>query len=139
MPARDKFHFECKAALEKDGWTITHDPYRLKVESKRTYPIDLGAEKIIAAEKGTEKIAVEIKSFLQDSLANAFHEASGQYLGYFLGLAQQEPDRILYLALPKEEYAALEEIALAQMVIDHINIRFIVFDTLTSTIVTWKK
>lgn len=25
MPTRDKFHQECRVALEKDGWTITHD------------------------------------------------------------------------------------------------------------------
>ena len=139
MAARDKYHYECKIALEKDGWTITHDPYPLKVESKRTYPIDLGAEKIIAAEKGLEKIAVEIKSFLADSLAHAFHEASGQYIAYFLGLEKQEPDRILYLAVPAEEFKELEQITLVQMVAKHLNIRFIVFDPIQSIIVSWKK
>jgi hypothetical protein len=139
MAAKDKYHYECRLALEKDGWLITHDPYNLKVEKKRNYPIDLGAEKIIAAEKDSEKIAVEIKSFLDDSLAHAFHEASGQYLAYLLGLAQQEPDRVLYLAVPEEEFAALEQIALVQMVVEHINIRFIVFNPITKTIVLWKK
>lgn len=98
----------------------------------------MGAEKVIAAEKGTEKIAVEIKSFLQDSLANAFHEAAGQYIGYFLGLSQQEPNRVLYLALPEQEYIALEEVVLAQMVIEHLNIRLIVFNVETQNIVKWK-
>jgi XisH protein len=78
MPARDKYHFEFCNALLKEGWIITHDPYPLKIESKRTYPIDLGAERLLAAEKDKEKIAIEIKSFLQDSMASAFHEAAGQ-------------------------------------------------------------
>jgi hypothetical protein len=139
MAARDKYHYECKIALEKEGWIITHDPYNLRVEGTRNYPIDLGAEKIIAAEKGNQKIAVEIKSFLQDSLTHAFHEASGQYLAYFLGLTRQDPERELYLAVPEEEYKELEQIPLVQMVVAHINIRFIVFNPALSTIVLWKK
>jgi XisH protein len=139
MPARDKYHYECRVALEAEGWLITHDPYTLRVEGKRTYPIDLGAEKIIAAEKGNEKIAVEIKSFLEDSLAHAFHEASGQYLAYFLGLSRQDPDRILYLAVPEEEFKELEQIPLVQMVVQHIGIRFIVFNPFFKKIVLWKK
>jgi hypothetical protein len=30
MPARDLYHTSIKKALIKDGWTITHDPLRLK-------------------------------------------------------------------------------------------------------------
>ncbi len=30
MPARDLYHTALKNALIKDGWTITHDPLRLK-------------------------------------------------------------------------------------------------------------
>lgn len=139
MAARDKYHYEFREALEKEGWKITHDPYNLKVDGKRNYPIDLGAEKILAAEKGSEKIAVEIKSLLQDSLAHGFHEAAGQYVGYFLGLAQQEPERVLFLAVPAEEYSELEQMALVQMVVEHLNIRFIIFDPFKKVILSWKK
>lgn len=58
MAAKDIFHHLVKTALEKDGWTITHDPYRLSLLGKEMQ-IDLGAEKIlIAAEKDVAKIAV---------------------------------------------------------------------------------
>jgi hypothetical protein len=41
--------------LEKEGWHITHDPYKILLGKRRGY-IDLGAEKaIIAAEKDNEK------------------------------------------------------------------------------------
>ena len=30
MPAKDIYHDNCKQALIKDGWTITHDPYLLR-------------------------------------------------------------------------------------------------------------
>jgi hypothetical protein len=62
MPAQDIYHDNVKNALIKDGWTITHDPYTLTFGQKDVF-VDLGAERIIAAAKGSEKIAVEIKSF----------------------------------------------------------------------------
>jgi hypothetical protein len=64
MSAKDLYHETVKTALIKDGWTITDDhPLSLKIGNRNT-AIDLGAEKIIAAERGTEKIAVEVKSFI---------------------------------------------------------------------------
>jgi len=61
MPARDIYHDHVKAALVKDGWTITDDPLKLSFGRKNIY-VDLGAERLIAAAKGGQKIAVEIKS-----------------------------------------------------------------------------
>jgi XisH protein len=34
MAAQDIYHEHVKNALEKDGWTITHDPLKLKWEKK---------------------------------------------------------------------------------------------------------
>ncbi len=31
MAARDLFHDSVKHALEREGWTITHDPFSLQV------------------------------------------------------------------------------------------------------------
>lgn len=62
MPARDALHDAVRHALERDGWTITHDPLRLSVRRRNLY-VDLGAERLLAAEKGRQKIAVEIKTF----------------------------------------------------------------------------
>jgi endonuclease IV len=57
--AKDIYHQIVKEALEKDGWLITHDPYLLNRNSKsKPYEIDLGAEKILIAERGVEHIAV---------------------------------------------------------------------------------
>ena len=63
MSAKDKVHQQFVSALKKDGWTITHDPFRV-LWKKRTLQVDLGAERLLAAEKGSDKIAVEIKSFI---------------------------------------------------------------------------
>jgi hypothetical protein len=66
MPAKDKYHESLRRALEKDGWTVTDDPFRL-VWGKRDFYVDFGAERIVAAEKAGRRIAVEVKSFLSSS------------------------------------------------------------------------
>ena len=73
--ARDKYHNEVRDALEKEGWIITHDPYKIMVGRRRGY-IDLGAE-IIGAEKDNQLIAVEIKSFIGVSDLDQFEDALG--------------------------------------------------------------
>jgi hypothetical protein len=62
MPARDIYHDQVKNALIKDGWTITHDPFVLKWGWKDLF-VDVGAERLLTAEKGAQTIAVEVKSF----------------------------------------------------------------------------
>ena len=47
---RDKLHFCLRHTLEKDNWIITDDPLTLVLE-ETLLKADLGAEKILAAEK----------------------------------------------------------------------------------------
>jgi hypothetical protein len=103
MPKRDLFHDAVKKALIKEGWTITDDPLTFKVDGINI-SIDLGAEKILGAEKEGKKIAVEIKSFINPSPMTDFHTALGQFLNYKLFLSQEEPERMLFLAVPIDTY-----------------------------------
>jgi XisH protein len=59
--ARDLYHQLVRDALEKQGWVITHDPFYLDLDNRARIEIDLGAEKLICAEKGTKKIVVKSK------------------------------------------------------------------------------
>ena len=99
MPAKDRYHNAVKQALIKDGWTITHDPYTPTVGQKDVF-VDLGAERPIAAEKGGEKIAVEVKSFVSPSDIRDLENTAGQYAFYRSLLARYEPERHLFLAVP---------------------------------------
>ena len=63
------------------GWTITHDPLVLKVGTKDLF-VDLGAERLLAAEKEGQKIAVEVKSFSGASDVNNLERALGQFILY---------------------------------------------------------
>lgn len=59
--ARDKYHELVRKSLEDEGWLITDDPLYVNTQ-KRQVKIDLAAERLIGAEKGDQKIAVEIKA-----------------------------------------------------------------------------
>ena len=74
MPAKDIHHDTVKAALIKDGWSITDDPLILKIGTRNVL-VDLGAEKLIAAERGATKIAVEVKTFISPSPINDLEKA----------------------------------------------------------------
>lgn len=60
MPAKDIYHDTVKRALQNDQWIITHDPFPLQIGKKRL-SADLGAERLISAERGLQKIVVEVK------------------------------------------------------------------------------
>jgi hypothetical protein len=101
MPAKDTYHDAVRAALIRDGWTITHDPYTILFGLDNLYA-DLGAEKTLGAERGDEKIAVEIKSFLGTSGLRDFELALGQFLFYRTLIDRTEPERTLFLAVPAD-------------------------------------
>jgi hypothetical protein len=136
MPAQDRFHQAVVHALQKDGWTITHDPLTLRIGSD-SVQIDLGAERLIAAERGTEKIAVEIKTFDGASDTYAFHGALGQYLVYIVALRKVEPERVLYLAIPEDARLRLEDSELSSEVLATYTPRLVGYDPEQETIVTW--
>jgi hypothetical protein len=136
MPARDAFHDAVRHALEKDGWTITHDPFPIRAEFGQMY-IDLGAEKVLAAERAGQKIAVEIKSFVQGSPVSEFHTALGQFINYRTILADQEPDRGLYLAIPLDTYNSFFLLTTVQAILKENRLKLIVYNSRQETISQW--
>lgn len=138
MPARGFYHDAVRTALEADGWTITHDPYIIPVGLGRVF-VDLGAERVLAASRGAERIAVEIKSFLGRSAIADLEQALGQYLLYRPLLSRQEPDRTLFLAVPLLALAeALGSVA-GQIAVETYEVRFVVVDTDNRRIDRWRR
>ena len=99
--------------------------------------MDLGAEKIIAAEKGNEKITIEIKSFLNPSAITDFYFALGQFLSYRLALAGYEPERVLYLAVPLDTYQTFFQLEFTQTAIEQYQMLLIVYNPVDEVIVQW--
>lgn len=138
MAAKDAYHEAVKEALKKEQWIITHDPLYLTVGGIEMY-IDLGAEPLIAAEKDDQKIAVEVKSFLQPSTISEFHTAVGQFLNYRRALRANEPDRRLYLAIPLEIYKTFFALPFIQAGVEEYQMLLIVYDAEEEIIALWQK
>ncbi|MDB9467996.1 XisH family protein [Dolichospermum circinale] len=137
MPAKDAFHNIVKTALEKEGWFISHDPYPLQAGTLELY-IDLGAEKVIAAEKEGRKIAIEIKSFLNPSKITELYAALGQFIIYRLALQEQEPERTLYLAVPITVYNEFFILPFIQAVIKMNQLYLVVYNFEKEVIAEWQ-
>jgi hypothetical protein len=137
MPARDIYHDTVKFALIKDGWTITDDPLSLKIGA-RNVSIDLGAEKLIAAERGTERIAVEVKSFIGPSPIGDLEKAWGQYFLYARTLQKRDPDRRLYLAVNRNVFETLFNEEAGELLLEEPGFNLLVFDNKTEEILQWK-
>jgi len=135
--AKDVFHDVVRKGLEKENWVITDDPLEIEVGGVEMY-IDLGAEQLLAAQRSGEKIAVEIKSFIAPSNISAFHTAVGQFFNYRVALEVQEPERVLYLAVPLGVYRDFFQKQFIQLVIQRSQLKIIVYDPASEVIVEWK-
>jgi hypothetical protein len=134
--AKDKYHNIVKQALEKEGWLITADPFTFTF-GQVNFQVDLGAERIIAAEKDNKKIAVEIKSFLNSSAITDFYNALGQFLSYRLALQEIEPSRILYLAIPLDTYETFFQLPFTQFALSQYKVKLIIYNLDTEEINQW--
>ena len=136
--ARDLFHNTVKDALIQEGWQITHDPFPVNYGDVQMQ-IDLGAERIIAATKDQETIAVEVKSFINPSAISEFHTAVGQYLNYRRALRSQEPLRILYLAVPSQTYEEFFRLRFIEEGVREYQISLVIYDIEDRRILQWIK
>jgi XisH protein len=133
---KDRFHGIVRAALEKEGWTITADPYEINIDDV-DFEIDLAAETLLAAILGNRKIAVKVKSFLSPSNVSEFHTALGQFLNYRDALAAVEPDRHLYLAVRVPIYESFFQRRFIMAAVQRYKLRLIVYDTQQEVIALW--
>jgi hypothetical protein len=136
MARNDIYYSTVKKALDKDDWQITHDPFRLRIGKKRL-AMDLGAERLISAEKGTRKIIIEIKSFLGRSDVKDLQQALGQYVMYNQVLREQNIGRELYLAVPHRTDQTIFQSELGVILLQNQLIRLLVFDEFQEVIVEW--
>ena len=137
MPAANIYHDVVVLALEADGWLVTDDPLTLTYGGRNLY-VDLGAEQFtIGAERAGRRIAVEVQSFLGPSVIQDFQQALGQYEMYRTVLAETDPDRPLYLALPQRVREGLLAEQLGTLLVTRLDLTLLVFDENEKRIVEW--
>jgi XisH protein len=132
MAKRDLYHNTVVNALKKAGWTITHDPLIIPFGGQNLF-VDLGAEKLIAAERAGQQIAVEIKSFLSPSGVSDLEDALGQYIL----LQRKEPDRVIYLAVPITAYMGIFRSPIGEVAIADFALKLLIFEAEQEVIVQW--
>ena len=134
--ARDKFHENVREALLKEGWNITDDPLTFKV-GKIQVQIDLGAELILGAERGMDKIAVEIKTFGSFSFITSLYEAVGKYIVYRNVLKIIQPERILFLAVPENIFNRYFGEMVIQKTMQEERFKIVIYNQKTQIITKW--
>jgi hypothetical protein len=130
MSAKDRFHEAVKTGLQKEKWRIVEDPLNLTWEE-----VELRID--LAADREDEKIAVEIKSFLEQSTVYSFHGAVGQFVSYRTMLEEKDPDRRLYRAVPLDTYKSFFQQPFTRAVIQKNQIPLIVYSAAKEEILLW--
>lgn len=138
MSRRDNSHFSLRRAIEKDGWVITDDPLIL-ILKQTVLKADLGAEKILAAEKQGNKIAIEIKDFNNFSAISELEKTIGQLQLYQWALEEQEPERQLFLAINQAAYSKHFKKPIFELVIQRNKINLLIYESTQEVIVQWIK
>lgn len=133
--AKDLYHDAVKIALEKEGWTITEDPFTMNISVSLSYHIDLAAEKFIIAKRETRVIVVEVKSFLNASTAYDFHSALGQYCVYKSALKYLNKNEKLLMAVPNEVYTTFFQQPFIQQVLKDYQCEVISYDPFKKQII----
>ena len=137
MPAASIYHDVVIRSLQADGWVITDDPLTVSYGGRSLY-VDLGAEHVtIGAERFGQRIAVEIQSFLGPSVIHDLQRALGQYEMYRTVLEETEPDRAVYLALPRRVREGLLAEQLGSLLVSRLGMRLMVFDEMQERVVEW--
>jgi hypothetical protein len=135
MPAKDKIHNAVKNALIKDGWIVTDDPYIIEYKELLA---DMGAERLVAAERNEETIVVEAKSFIGSSFAEDLEKAHGQYVIYLALLEITTPERQLYLAISSFVYEKFFVREAVKVIVKRYQIALLIVDIETEEILEWK-
>ena len=81
---------------------------------------------------------MEVRSFAGSSTISEFHTALGQFLNYRIALeVSDEPERILYLAIPTDTYQMFLRFEPAKTVIERYEVRLIVYNSNREVIDQW--
>lgn len=136
--AKDAYHETVKRALEKDGWTITHDPFPIRYDDLRVYA-DLGAEKIFTELFESYKIVIEIKVLGGVSKIEDFEQALGQINLYRVLMAETKIERDIYLAVSDKVYEKFFQRKAIDLVVKEQKINLMVFNVEEERIIKWIK
>ena len=136
MGAQGISHDVVKSILIANGWTITNDPLVLEFEVKGRL-VDLGAERVLVADKVGRKIAVETKCFSEASNVDDLERAVGRFALVNVALEEREPDRRFYLAIPGKIADEVFQDPVWQLMLKRDRVRLAVLDADAKVVASW--
>jgi XisH protein len=137
MPAKNVFHDIVVEALAADGWTVIADPLRLTFGDHDMY-VDLGLlGSALVAERAGREIAVEVQSFIGESVMNDLHRAVGQYVIYRAVLGEVRQGVPIYMAVHDEVFGEVFTDDLGKLLLSRLVQQVVVFDVATRRVVQW--
>src|SRR4051812_34774261 len=136
MTAKDLIHDAVRAALVKDGWTITDDPFTIEYEDVRVYA-DLAAERPASDRGAARRIVVEIKSFISPSPVFDLELAIGQYELYRCMLEFTGSDQALYLAVSSATHENVLDGPTVEAVLARLRIALLIVDVEKPEVAKW--
>ena len=135
MPQKDMIHGAVRTALEKDGWSITDDPYTITYRRSQLYA-DLCAER--QESDGTKQvIIVEVKSFRGNSALNDFHTALGQYISYRDLLQEIGVNYPVYLAMTQKAHRTVFSLDAVAAIAAREHLLLLIIDADREEILQW--
>jgi len=135
MPAFDQCHDQVVRALQKDGWRIEDQPFRLILPPRVGY-VDL---RLSYGTNGTREqiILLEIKCFPdEDSTTRDLYTAIGQYLVYRAMIYELDLPYGLYLAVPQDIFAQIFDSSVMR-VVNESKIKLVIVDLDMENVVQW--
>jgi hypothetical protein len=135
--AKDFIHDSVKKALQKEGWKIIAEPFRLSSGNAR-FKMDLASEKQ-ANTNEKEVVIIEVKSFLKNAVLYPFYNAFGQYLLYRDALKHEGLDYEIFLAVGMDSFKELTKIPFVVRAIKNYDLKFVVVNLIKEKIITWKR
>ena len=89
------------------------------------------------ASRGTQKILVEVKSFLGRSFITDLQAAIGQYVMYRDVIQAQELGFTLYLAIAENVHSTGFQTPLAQLILQQNQVNLLIFDAQQEILTQW--
>lgn len=112
------------------------EDYELEYGGDSLYP-DFAAERAITAMRGTQRILVEVKSFVGRSFVADLQSAIGQYQMYQIVIEAQGLDFRLYMAIASTLYETRFQSPLAQLMVERGGVNLLVFDPNQEVVEQW--
>jgi hypothetical protein len=72
-----------------------------------------------------------------ESVVNEFHTVLGQYLDYHSGIEEQEPDRMMYVAIPDKAWERILKLPFLLRMLVKYHVNTAIFDTAETKINQW--